>query len=94
MVEEKIVETRTPEGNTHTHTEIIHERTERSRGGAGWAIVVVLLLAVIVGGFLLTRGGSAEVAKDNAIAEAASDVGNAAQSVGEAADAATDRIAE
>ncbi|RVQ69265.1 hypothetical protein EKN06_03470 [Croceicoccus ponticola] len=94
MVEERIIETRTPTGDTHTHTEIIHDRPERSRGGAGWAIFVILALALVVGAFLLMRDSSSEVAKDNAIADAASSVGEAAQNVGEAADAAADKIAE
>ncbi|WP_239806819.1 hypothetical protein [Croceicoccus hydrothermalis] len=92
MVEERVTETRTPEGNTHTHTEVYHDSPRKS-GGAGWAIFAVLLLAVLIGGFFLMQGSGAEVAKDNAIAEAAGDVGNAAQSVGDAANDAADNMA-
>ncbi|MBS7671060.1 hypothetical protein [Croceicoccus gelatinilyticus] len=94
MVEERYTETRTPAGDTHTHTEIIREEPARSRGGAGWAIVIVLLLAVIIGGFVLMKGNDAEIARDNAIADAANSVGDAAESVGSAADTAAERISE
>jgi len=93
VVEERITETRTPDGDTHTtHTEIIREEPRRS-GGAGWGIVIVLVLAVVIGAFFLMQGNSAEVAKDNAIADAATNIGSAAQSVGNAADKAADSIA-
>ncbi|GGD52881.1 hypothetical protein [Croceicoccus pelagius] len=94
MVEERYTETRTPAGDTHTHTEIIREEPARSRGGAGWAIVIVLLLAVIVGGFFLMKGNDAQIARDNAIAGAANSVGNAAESVGDAAETAADNLSE
>lgn len=92
MVEERIVETETPSGNTHTHTEIIRDDRPRS-GGAGWLIAIVLVLALLIGGYYLMQGSSSESAKDNAIAEAAGNVGEAAQSVGDAADKAADNIA-
>lgn len=94
MVEERITETRTPAGDTHTHTEIIREDPARSRGGMGWVILIVLIIAIAIGAFIMMRGSDAEIAKDNAIAGAAENVGDAAQSVGEAADAAADRISE
>lgn len=93
MTEERITEVETPSGNTHTHTEVIRDAEPRRSGGAGWAILVVLVLAVLVGAFVLMQGQGAEVAKDNAIADAAESVGGAADSIGNAADAATDRIA-
>ncbi|WP_144094643.1 hypothetical protein [Croceicoccus sediminis] len=92
MVEERYTETRTPEGNTHTHTEIVRDASVRSRGGFGWLIVVILLLAVVLGGFALMKSSNSEVARDNAIADAASSVGDAAESVGNAADTAADNI--
>lgn len=93
MVEERIVETETPSGNTHTHTEIIRDDRPRSGGGAGWLIAIVLILALVIGGYYLIQGSQSESAKDNAIAEAAGSVGEAAQSVGDAADKAADNIA-
>lgn len=93
-MEERIVETRTPAGDTHTHTEIVRDVPARSGGGAGWLIAIVLIVALVVGAFLFMQNSSSEVAKDNAIAGAAESVGNAAESVGDAADQAADSIAK
>lgn len=92
-MEERIIETRTPAGDTHTHTEIVRDAPARS-GGAGWLIAIVLIVALVVGAFLFMQNSSSEVAKDNAIAGAAESVGNAAESVGDAADQAADSIAK
>ena len=87
MVEERITEVETPSGDVHTS----HTYVDRDRGGgSGWLIAVVLILAVLVGGYFLMRGTDSEANKDNAIAEAADDVGNAAQKVGDAAENAVD----
>jgi hypothetical protein len=69
-----------------------------SKGGFGWMVIVVLLVAVAAGAYLFSQTSASEVAKDNAIAQAAGNVGEAANSVGEAAsdvgEAATDAINE
>ncbi|MCK0100514.1 hypothetical protein MWU38_14100 [Qipengyuania sp. S6317L1] len=83
MSEERITETTDAQGNTHT-TRVV------SDGGSGggmakWAFLLVLVIALGVAGFLLTQTNTAEIAKDNAITEAAQDVGEAAGQVGEAA---------
>ena len=83
MSEERITETTDAQGNTHT-TRVV------SDGGSGggmakWAFLLVLVIALGVAGFLLTQTNTAEIAKDNAITEAAQDVGEAAQEAGEAA---------
>lgn len=70
-------------------TTIVHE-TRRSGGGAGWAIAVLLLVALIAGFWLFNQSSRSEIAKDNAITSAATKVGNAAESVGEAAKDAAD----
>ncbi len=92
MTEERITETSTPEGNTHTHTTVITDQP-RSGGGFKWFV----LLALIVVGFgavlLLSQMGDAETAKDNAVADAATQVGDAAGKVGEAAEEAIDKVA-
>jgi len=67
-----------------THTTIIHE-TPRSSSGIG-IIMALILLVVVVGGIYLFTQHSSESVKDNAIAEAANDVGNAATKVGDAAE--------
>jgi hypothetical protein len=82
----------TPDGNTHT-THTVTSDEPRS-GGSGWVIAIVLVLAVIVGVWAFTQMGGAEVAKDEAITNAANDVGDAAQSVGDAAQDAADSIGE
>ena len=84
MVEERITETRTPEGNTHTTHTLVSDRAE-SGGGAKWVLVILLLVAVVAGVVFFSQASDAEIAKDNAIAGAAEDVGNAASQVGDAA---------
>lgn len=63
---------------------IIVEAPGRS-GGSGWIIALVLVVALIVGIVFFTRMSSTETAKDNAITNAAQDVGQAARTVGDAA---------
>lgn len=85
MTEERIVETTTPAGDTHTtHTVITDDGRSRS-GGANWAMLLLVLVAAVIGIFFLTQMSGSEVAKDNAVAEAASNVGEAASQVGDAA---------
>ena len=89
MTEERITEVETPSGNVHT----THTLVERSGGGgSGWLIAIVLILAVLVGGYFLMKGTNASTNKDNAIAGAASDIGDAAQKVGNAADNAVKKL--
>ena len=82
MTEERITEVETPSGNTHTSHTVVDRR---DGGGAGWLIAIILILALLIGGYFLMRGSGSEANKDNAIAEAAGDVGDAAQKVGDAA---------
>jgi hypothetical protein len=74
MAEDRTVEDRT----------VIVETPNRS-SGSGWVIALVLIVALIVGVVFFTQMSGSEAAKDNAIANAAQDVGQAAQSVGDAA---------
>lgn len=90
MTEERITEIETPSGNTHTSHTIV-DRESRG-GGSGWLIAVILVLALLIGGYFLMQGTNASASKDNAIAEAASDVGAAAQKVGNAAENAVDKL--
>ena len=82
MAEERITEVRTPDGNTHTHTTVVEG--ER-RGGGGWLLALILLVVLGIGLYFFANMSNRESAKDNAIAEAARDVGGAAQDVGDAA---------
>ncbi len=84
MTEERITEVRTPEGNTHTHTTVVHDEPRRS-GGSGWLVALLILAALVVGFVLFTQMGNSEAARDTAIADAAGQVGDAAQQVGDAA---------
>jgi flagellar basal body-associated protein FliL len=91
MVEERVTEIETPTGNTHTHTTVVSDG-ERSGGGATW--LIVLLVIVLAAGAIWFFSGmrGSEVAKDNAVAEAAGDVGQAANEVGDAAKRAADEV--
>ncbi|MFN3621170.1 hypothetical protein [Sphingorhabdus sp.] len=101
MVQERIVETTDAQG---TVVERAYERdtgpasvtvNTAPNGGSGFgAIIGILLLAVLaVGGYLLFTKSSSEERKDNAVAEAADDVGAAAQKAGAAVEKAADKIA-
>ena len=90
MTEERITETETPSGNTHTTHTVVTDDGARRGGGSGWLIALALLVLALVGFYLFSQQSGSEIAKDNAIAEAAGDVGNAAENVGEAAKEAVD----
>lgn len=85
MAEERITETETPSGNVHTTHTVVTDDGARRGGGSGWLIALVLIVVAIVGFYLFSRQSDSEIARDNAIAEAAGDVGEAAQNVGDAA---------
>ena len=91
MVEERITEVETPSGGTHTHTTVVSD-PPRSGGGAMWLVILVLIVVAGVAVFYLSGMSGAEVAKDNAVAEAAGNVGDAAQQVGDAAQDAADAV--
>jgi uncharacterized protein HemX len=58
---------------------------ERSGGGAGVLIAIVLLIAVAIGAYYLINQNSRESAKTDAVTSAAKDAGSAAKDVGSAA---------
>ena len=91
MTEERITETRTPDGNTHTTHTVVTDEPRRS-GGSGRAMVLILLAVAVIGIVLITQMGGAEVAKDDAIANAANEVGEAAGAVGDAAQDAGEAV--
>jgi flagellar basal body-associated protein FliL len=69
----------------HTVDRTIIVETPSRSGGSGWVIALVLIVALIVGVVFFTQMAGSERAKDNAITNAAQDVGQAARSVGAAA---------
>ena len=92
MTEERIttVETEAPAGASTatqggtTRTTVIRDN-DSSSGGAGWLIALALILSAIAGIYLFSQSSSSEIARNDAIAEAADEVGNAAGAVGDAA---------
>ena len=67
-------------------TVIVTDGGRRGSSGGTWFIAIVLLLALAAGLFLFGKTSGSETAKDNAIANAASQVGTAAEKVGNAAE--------
>ena len=93
MTEERIVTTQMPDGAEHTHTTIITD-APRSGGGGKWLVLLLILVVAVIGVFAFMQTSGAEVAKDNAVAQAAGEVGEAASAVGDAAKDAADSIAK
>lgn len=93
MTEERITEHTDENGHTHTTHTVVSDG-EGKRGGGGTTILLVLLavVAIIVAVYLFSNMSNAEVAKDNAIGDAASEVGEAAGQVGAAAEDAAENL--
>lgn len=85
MTEQRTDRIETPDGNTHTSTTIVTDEPRRGSGVSGWFLMFVVLLAVLVAIWVFVGSNQSEVAKDNAIAEAASRVSTTAEEVGDAA---------
>jgi len=92
MSEERSTADEIPRGQ-NTHTTIIHEK-DSGGGRAGWFIAVLVLVALVAGFYLISQTTMVEAAKDNAIADAAKDVGGAAQQIGDAAEDVADTVTE
>jgi len=93
MTEERITETRTPEGNTHTNTTVVTDQPS-SGGGVKWVGLLVLFVIGVIAVLMFTQMSDSQIAKDSAVSDAAQQVGNAAGQVGDAAEEAVDKIAE
>jgi len=91
MVEERVTEVETPNGSNHTHTTVITDEG-RSGGGATWLIFLLFVLLAAVAIWFFSGVSGSEVAKDNAIADAAEEVGSAAGQVGDAAQDAANSV--
>jgi hypothetical protein len=93
MTEERIVETRGPDGAIHTHTTVVTDGRSERRGGAGTVILLIVAAIVVLAAiWAFSNMSGAEVAKDNAVANAAGEVGEAAGAVGDAAQDAAGAI--
>ena len=73
--------------------ERIVEVERPSGGGAGWVIATVLMIALVAGILIFVNMSNSGTRKDNAIAQAASDVGKAATKAGNAVDTAANKAA-
>lgn len=65
--------------------------TAPASGGFGF-IAVILLLALVIGGYFLFANNQSANKKDDAVAEAADNVGAAAKKVGNSVEKAVDKI--
>ena len=77
MADDRITETRTTDPQGNTHTTVTHDTRSGGGGGGKIAILLVLVLLVAVGVWFFTQQSGAEIAKDNAVADAANSVGEA-----------------
>ncbi|MCL6251198.1 hypothetical protein M3P36_09105 [Altererythrobacter sp. KTW20L] len=95
MSEERITEIHDDDGATHTHTTIVRDPAPERRGSMGfiWLILLVAIIAVAAL-VIFNQMGTAEVAKDNAVAGAAAEVGTAASQVGDAVEQGVDNLTE
>lgn len=92
MTEERITEHRDSVGNTHTTHTVVTDGEPRKSGGTSWGLLIILAVLAIAAVFIFSQMSGAEVAKDNAVAGAADQVGEAAGQVGDAAQNAGDAV--
>jgi hypothetical protein len=102
MIEERITETtdvhgnvteRTIERDTGPAAVTVNTAPAASSGGSGMLIGILLIAVLAVGAYFLFANNENEARKDNAVAEAADNVGAAAEKAGNAVEKAADKIA-
>ncbi|MBT8427118.1 MAG: hypothetical protein KJO02_03725 [Erythrobacter sp.] len=93
MTEERITETTDAAGNTHTTHTVVTDSEGRS-GGTSWGLIIILIVLAIGAFVVFSQMSDAEIAKDNAVAGAAEQVGDAANQVGDAAQNAGEAVEE
>ena len=92
MADEHTTTHTAPDGSTHT---TVVDRGDTSSGGGGGLILGLLALVLVAVGVYFFAGMSgSEANKNNAVAEAAKDVGSAAQTVGGAAKDAASSVSK
>jgi hypothetical protein len=90
MTEERETRIDEPQGHAGNHTTIVHER--RSTSAGTWLLVGLAIVALAAAVWAFSTMGGAETAKDNAIADAAGEVGQAADQIGDAAQNVGDAV--
>lgn len=90
MAEDHVTTTQAPDGST-VHTTVVKSGRSGS-GGAGWFIAVILLFALAAVVFIFAKSSDSQAAKDAAITEAAGEVGQAADQIGNAAQDAAESL--
>jgi flagellar basal body-associated protein FliL len=102
MIEERITETTDTQGNVVERTierdsgpAAVTVNTSPASSGSGFGAImgILLLLALAAGGYFLFASNESEARKDNAVAEAADNVGAAAEKAGNAVEKAAEEIA-
>lgn len=91
MADERVTTYETPAGS---NTTVIHEGPARSDNGSGWLFGIVLLIAVLAAVYLMAIRNDSQSARDNAVTNAATEVGTAAKQVGTAAEDAADNLTQ
>lgn len=102
MIEERVTETTDANGNVvertierdHGPTPVTVNTAPQASGGMGGIFIVILLIAAVAIGYFLFANSDSEVRKDNAVAEAADNVGAAAEKAGNAVEKVADEIAK
>ncbi len=100
MIDERITETTDVNGNVvertierePTASPVTVNTAPQSGGGFGGVFIAILLIAAVAIGYFLFANSDSEVRKDNAVAEAADNVGAAAEKAGNAVEKAADEI--
>lgn len=93
MTEERITRTTDEDGNTHTTHTVVSDGARESGGGMGKILLLlVAIVAIVAAVMIFSNMSNAEVAKDNAIGDAAGEVGEAAGQVGDAAQDAAEQL--
>ena len=92
MADETVTTSGPNEPTPTAHTTIIREGSSGS--GMGIFLAVIPLIAIIGGIYIFNRNSASEDTRNNAVAEAARNVGNAATKAGNAAENAANNTAD
>jgi uncharacterized protein HemX len=100
MAAERITETTDAQGNVVERTierdtaasPVTVNTAPASGGGSSGLIMILLLFALAVGGYFFFAGNASETRKDDAVADAADNVGAAAEKAGAAVEKAADKL--